>query len=88
MKMSVTNRLTGRLSNIDAEVVAVRHPVCLDVTPNCWHKRQDRDLFFLRKGEEIRLVTTWYDETVFLIQWKGVWESHGEVVQGDEISAG
>ena len=33
-------------------------------------------------------MPAWNDETVFLIQGKGIGKRHGEVVQCDEISAG
>ena len=87
MQVGVSNGLAGCLSNIDAEIVAVRHSVRFDVAPNHRHKSPDSSLFFLRECKEIRLMPAWNNETVFLIQRKGIVKRHREVIRRDEISA-
>ena len=57
MEVGVSNGLAGCLSNIYAEIVAVRHPARLDAASNHRHKSPDGRLFFLCQSKEIRLVT-------------------------------
>jgi len=67
MQMRVSNRLSGRLANIDPDVVAVRHAGLFDMAPYCRNQSPDRSLFFSREDEEISFVPPRNNQAVSLI---------------------
>lgn len=87
MKVRVSNGLASSLANVDADVVAVRHPARFNVAPYSRQKRPDSGLFFPAECEEISLMPSRNNHAVSPTQRKGVKKGDGEIVRADDVFA-
>jgi hypothetical protein len=86
MEMRVGDRLSGCFTDIDADVVAVRLAVCLDVPPHRCHQCPSRGLFLRRQRKEIGLVPTWDNQAMARIHWECIEERDRQIIAGYELS--
>ena len=80
--------LAGRVTDVDAEIVAIRHVVSLDASLHQRYESPDRRLLFRRQREETGLVSTGHDQAVTRTDRIRVEERDGEIVCRDRIFVG
>ena len=85
--MRVGNGLSSRVADVDADIVAVGYTVGFDVPPHFGNERPNCPLLLDGKGEEIRLVAPWDNQTVARIEWIAVKEGGRKVVLDNDVSA-
>jgi exodeoxyribonuclease III len=86
--MGVSNCLSGRLANIDADVEAVRHATGGNVVGHGDHQAPDCSLFLGRQGQEIGLVPPWNDQAVAWTDREGVSKGDGQAVLSHQGAGG
>ena len=85
VQVRVCNRLAGRLTNINTDVVAIRYAVRLNATSDGWEKSPNGGLLFLGQSQEISLVPARNNQAMVFSQGESIAKCRCEVVSGNEI---